>query len=149
MRHLLIVLVCFAAACADDQPPPDDTVNCDLITNDDDFVVGLNKMGANNILGFTIMSGDPAPPIRGDNVWVVQVDASAVPVEGASIIVSPDMPAHGHSAGKVVRVTAEPTAGQYKLAPVNLWMPGVWETTIEVTSGSGNDEVLFRFCIPS
>ena len=149
MRHVVIALVCLAA-CADDAPPPDDEIDCAQVTTDDDFVVGLNKLGADSVFGFTIMSGDPAPPIRGDNTWVVQIDANATPVDGATVRVTPFMPAHGHGAGKPVRV--EPVvgvAGQYRLSPVNLWMPGVWETTIDVTSGADSDEVIFRFCIDS
>jgi hypothetical protein len=37
--------------------------------------------------------------------------------------------------------------GQYTLSPVNLWMPGVWETTIRATSGATIDSAVFRFCI--
>ena len=149
MRYLVIAVVCLAA-CSDDAPPPDDEVDCDQVTTDDEFVVGLNKLGEDSVFGFTLMSGDPAPPIRGDNIWVIQVDASSTPVDGATVRANPFMPAHGHAAGKPVRV--EPVAGaagQYQLSPVNLWMPGVWETTIEVTSGTTVDQVVFSFCIDS
>jgi hypothetical protein len=149
MRHLAIALVCFSAACADDGPPPDEEVRCDEITDDDEFVVGLNKLGENGSYSFTIMSGNPAPPVRGDNTWVIQVDEAASPVSGASVIVSPFMPAHGHNAGKPVVVTPTASPGQYELSPVNLFMPGVWETSIRATSGATVDEVVFRFCIPS
>jgi hypothetical protein len=47
-----------------------------------------------------------------------------------------------------VVVTPLSDAGQYKLDPVNMWMPGVWETTIEV-DGTNGDTVVFRFCLPS
>ena len=43
----------------------------------------------------------------------------------------------------------EVAPGQYELAPVNLWMPGLWETTISASSATGTDSVVFRFCIPS
>jgi hypothetical protein len=150
MRHFAIALVCLAAACAGGEDPPvDEEVRCDEVTDDDEFVVGLNKLGEAGNLGFTLMSGDPAPPIRGDNIWVIQIDENASPVTGAAINVQPFMPAHGHGAGKPVNVAPEASPGQYRLSPVNLWMPGVWETTILVTSPAASDEVVFRFCIPS
>jgi hypothetical protein len=147
---VVLALACFAAACADDDPPPDDTVDCAAVTDADEFVIGLQKQGARGALTFTIMSGDPAPPVRGDNTWVIELTASSTPVAGAFVSVVPFMPAHGHGAGKFVEVTeSTQELGQYELSPVNLWMPGVWETTIAVTSASGDDDVVFRFCIPS
>lgn len=148
MRAPLLVVA--LAGCGTEPPPIDSEVNCSTVTDDDDFVIGLNKMGDGGVLSFTIMAGDPAPPIRGDNSWVIRVDAAGgAPVSGASISVTPFMPAHGHSSGKAVVVTPDAAAGQYRLSPVNLWMPGVWETTVNVTSGSGNDQVVFKFCISS
>jgi hypothetical protein len=48
-------------------------------------------------------------------------------------------------------VTIEPTGtvGEYELTPINFWMPGLWETTIDAASVSGDDTVVFRVCIPS
>jgi len=144
-----------ATACMSNGSTPGDdaSVNCADVTADE-FVVGLERVGTAGALDFTIMSGDPAPPIRGDNTWVVQVSSMSggvvgAPVSGAEISVTPFMPAHQHGAGKTVKVEPMPDAGQYKLSPVNLWMPGVWETTIDATSASGTDTVVFSFCIPS
>jgi hypothetical protein len=47
----------------------------------------------------------------------------------------------------VAEITPTGTAGQYTLAPVNLWMPGVWQTTIAVTSPTP-DSAVFSFCLP-
>jgi hypothetical protein len=155
MRPLVLAVLATASlvpACAGSDSGGDDVddiVNCDTVTDDDDFVIGLHKDGDGGLLGFTLMSGDPAPPIRGDNSWVIQVDAGGTPVSGAAITVTPFMPQHGHGAGKTVLVQEMPDAGQYQLSPVNLWMPGVWETTIDATTESGEDQVVFRFCIPS
>lgn len=153
----LAVLVCLGlAACADDTQTPgdDEPVNCAEVTDDDEFAVGLDKIGSGGTLGFTLMTADPAPPIRGDNTWVIQVNqmangATGAPVDGADIIATPFMPQHQHPSGKTVTITPTGTAGQYELAPINFWMPGVWETTIDAASPSGNDVVVFRFCIPS
>jgi hypothetical protein len=152
-----IGLSCLAtAACMGGSMPPadDEPVNCATETRDDDFAIGLEKPGAAGALDFTLMSADPAPPVRGDNTWVIQVNSMSggvvgAPAAGASMTVTPYMPDHGHPSGKTVHIEAMPDAGQYKLTPLNFWMPGLWETTLDVTSGGGNDVVVLRFCIPS
>jgi hypothetical protein len=152
MRHLIPLLALAACGGGSGGNPADaeENIDCSMITGTDQFTIGLSKTGDNGQLTFSIVSGDPAPPTRGDNTWVVQVDTqgAAAPVTGASIDVTPFMPAHQHGAGKSVQVTPMPTAGQYQLSPVNLWMPGVWETTVHVATPS-DDKVVFRFCIPS
>jgi YtkA-like protein len=155
--RLAILLTTALAACGTTDPGTgDDTpVNCDEITGTDQFVVGLEKVGNANMLDYKMISGDPAPPARNDNTWVIQLNQMqgttvGAAVAGASIVVTPFMPAHQHGAGKSVLITPMPTDGQYKLSPINLWMPGVWETTIEVVSSPmGTDKVVFKFCIPS
>lgn len=154
--RLAILLTTVLAACGTNTPADDDApVNCDEITGTDQFVVGLEKIGMTNMLDYKMISGDPAPPARNDNTWVIQLNQmqGSTPgpaVTGATVIVTPFMPAHQHGAGKSVLVTPMPTEGQYKLSPINLWMPGVWETTIEVVSSPlGTDKVVFKFCIPS
>ena len=140
---------CLATACmGNDMPADDEAVNCATLTADE-FVVGLERLGESNTLDFTMMSGEPSPPIRGDNAWTVQIMGGTEPAVGATISVTPFMPAHQHGAGKAVKVETTAITGQYRLSPINLWMPGVWETTINVTSSSGNDKVVFSFCIPS
>ncbi len=151
-----IVLGSVVPACTDSgmNTDPYGPVNCAEETRADDFVVGLSKVGDGNLLDFTLMTADPAPPARGDNTWVLQINqmtngVDGAAVDGASMTVSPFMPDHGHPSGKTVIVTPNGTAGQYELAPVNLWMPGLWETTIDATTSAGDDTVVFRFCIPS
>ena len=100
------------------------------------------------------MSANPAPPARDDNTWVLQLSSMSggtvgAPVSGATVTVTPFMPDHQHGSGKTVVVEPMTEAGQYELAPVNLWMPGLWETTISASSATGTDSVVFRFCIPS
>ena len=148
-------LLSLAGGCRDDGHSHEDggSVNCDNEPTADEFVVGLQKAGDAGALDFQLMSATPAPPARGDNTWIVQVSALAggvvgAPVDGATIYVTPFMPEHQHGTPIDPVVEAQATAGQYKLSPVNLWMPGLWETTIEVTSASGDDDVIYRFCIP-
>ncbi|MDB4956688.1 MAG: hypothetical protein JWO36_4257 [Myxococcales bacterium] len=149
---LALGLASALGACA--TTPPADDPPCSQVKNADTFVVGLDKAGANGALDFKMMSADPVPPARGDNTWVVQVSSmtSGVvgsPVTGASMSVTPFMPSHQHGSPLAVVVTPMADAGQYKLTPVNLWMPGVWETTLDVTASGSSpaDNVMFRFCI--
>lgn len=151
-----LALVPLAGACSgDDGHHIEDggSVNCAEETTADEFVVGLQKAGDAGALDFQLMSATPAPPARGDNEWIVQVSALSggtvgAPIEGATIYVTPFMPKHQHGTPIDVVVEPQPTAGQYKLSPVNLWMPGLWETTVEVTSAGGADQVIYRVCIP-
>ncbi|MEJ7603693.1 MAG: FixH family protein, partial [Kofleriaceae bacterium] len=84
------------------------------------------------------------------NTWVLQINATGgSPVTGAAMTVTPFMPDHQHGSGKTVVVEPMSEPGQYQLAPVNMWMPGLWETTISASSASGTDQVVFKFCIPS
>jgi hypothetical protein len=133
----------------------DDTmdVDCSMVTGTDTFVVGLEHAGVGGALDFKLMSADPAPPARGDNTWIVQINSMASgvvgdAVNGASLVVTPFMPAHQHGSPITVQITPEATSGQYQLSPVNLWMPGVWETTVQATSGPSSDRAVFKFCIP-
>lgn len=138
-------------ACSDDGPADDTSYNCAAETRDDDFVLGLTKPGDSGQLSFKLITADPAPPARGDNSWILELDtmaAPAAPVTGATMSVTPFMPDHSHGSGKTVIVTPMTEAGQYKLEPVNLWMPGLWEVTITV-SGAQPDRAVFRFCLPS
>jgi hypothetical protein len=133
--------------CSDD-PADDTSYNCAKETRDDDYVAGLAKVGDAGRYELRLMTAAPAPPARGDNSWVIQVSATATatPVGGAALTVTPFMPDHAHGSGKTVVVTPEAAAGQYKLEPVNLWMPGLWEVTVQVT-GAAPDRAVFRFCL--
>jgi hypothetical protein len=146
----LVAAVSLAAACgdamSDDEEEP---VNCAKETADE-FTVDLHKIGS--VHDVTLMSALPAPPGRGDNEWSIRIDtvAGSTPVTGATIYATPFMnKPQQHGTPVKVKVDAMPNAGEYKLSPVNLWMPGVWETTIEMSSPSGTDSVVYKFCIPS
>lgn len=151
MRLFVInVWVVVVAACGT-TPPPDEVVDCSTITGTDTFVVGLDHPGVAGKFDFALMSIDPAPAARGDNTWIVQVNhlasgAAETPIDGATISVSPYMPAHMHYTPITAQI-APLTGGQYQLSPVNLWMPGVWETTIQATSNGDSDRAVFKFCI--
>lgn len=162
MRQILIFALTTAAAatagaCSDDHDDDDGTsYNCLEETRDDEFVLGLTKPGEQGVYEFKIVTAEPATPARGDNRWLLEVNTTAAPVapvSGATLRVTPFMPDHSHGSGKSVLVTPMTAAGQYQVEPVNLWMPGLWEITIQAeatqTGGTQRDSVVFRFCLPS
>ena len=146
----LVPMTLGATACGTEHGTGDDTeeVNC-AMENADTFTAGLEKQGA--VFDVKLMVANPAPPNRGDNDWTIHVNmlSGAAPVSNATIQVTPFMPKHQHGTPVDVEITPGTTAGEYLLKRVNLWMPGVWETTIELTSPAGTDAVVYKFCIPS
>lgn len=154
MRAFIAVSL-LACACTNnpDMSGDDDVVDCSTVTGADTFTVGLEKQGVSGLADFKLMSIDPAPAIRGDNTWVVQVNAMASgvvgdPLAGASLSAAPYMPAHMHGSPKTAIITpVDGMPGQYSIAPINLWMPGVWQTTIAITDGPNTDRAVYSFCI--
>jgi hypothetical protein len=153
MRPLLL---CLVAACGVNKMQGDDIVtsyNCATDTRGEAFVPGLDHPEA--AADFKLVSSNPAPPSRGDNTWVLQINAMAAGVVGdpmtgleADMSVTPFMPDHQH--GSPVDAVITPVAGtpgQYTLDPVNLWMPGVWQTTIAFNNGSAQSSTVFTFCL--
>ena len=146
MRCLPALLLSLAACSGDDGHT--DEVDCTKVSGADEFVVGLAKDGSGGMLDFKMMSAEPAPPARGDNVWIVEIlDMNGMPFEGANLTVTPFMPAHDHGSPKTVQIAPAGAPGQYSMSPVNLWMPGVWETTIRATVDTSTDSAVFKFCI--
>lgn len=124
----------------------DSALSCALETRDDDFSIGLEKDDGD--FKFMLMAADPAPPAKGDNDWTLQIlGADDQPVDSASIKVTPFMPDHGHGTPIKAQVTDQGD-GMYDLDPVNLWMPGLWEVTLDLTTNADETAtVVYRFCI--
>ena len=124
------------------------TYTCEAEQRDEQFLAGMIKLGPGGTQ-VALTSATPAPPGRDDNAWQIDVSRAGAPLTGATVRVTPFMPDHRH--GTSVPVVVAPVAatpGRYELAPINLWMPGLWEITIDVTPAGGTrDSVLFRFCI--
>jgi hypothetical protein len=156
MRLALLAITLFACACgtnsSGDDDDSQDPVDCSTVTGADTFTVGLDKPGVSGAVDFKLMSISPAPAIRGNNDWTVEIDAMSsgvdgAPMDGATLDVSSYMPAHGHYSPITPTITATGTPGEYKISPVNLWMPGLWQTTITVSSAMPPDRAVFAFCV--
>jgi hypothetical protein len=124
-----------------------ETGDCAAETRDDDFAIGLTKSGS--LVRGTFVSGDPAPPIKGDNTWVLDfTDLDGAPLVGSTITALPMMPDHGHGTPINAEVLALDEPGRYEITPVNLFMTGLWQTTFDVTlAGGEQDSLMFAFCV--
>jgi hypothetical protein len=153
MRISIVMLLGLAACTGDDGHEP---VNCAKVMNAgeaDTFVVGLEHPGKDGRYNFRMMSAGPAPPARGDNTWVVQINSLnagvvGAPITGATLKITPFMPEHGHGSLVPIVITPMTEPGQYQASPVNMRMEGVWEITIRATVGADTDSALFKFCLP-
>jgi hypothetical protein len=151
-RGSLVILLTVAACGGGEADPPDAGYDCEAEDRDEEFVAGMAKTGANG-LTFTLVSSTPAPPARHDNVWVIEIDDAGAPLAGALVEVTPFMPDHRHGTPTPAVVTEDDTAGRYLADPVNLFMSGLWEVTVEATPEGGTvadrDEAVFTFCVGS
>lgn len=107
-----------------------------------------NNQASGDTVTVTVNS-DPVPPAKGDSTWTIMVtDQNDAPLDGLTVDSTPFMPDHGHGTPLQETVTAGAQPGEYVLAPVNLWMPGYWEVTIDVDDGNGmTDSVMYAVCI--
>lgn len=126
-----------------------DFVDCTKDPRADHYVAGMEKAGNSGKVKIKLVS-TPSPPIKGVNSWTVLVtDGAGAPLSGLTMKVTPYMPDHGHGSSVKPEVSADAaTAGSYKIEPVYLFMAGLWQTTIDVTTGSGqSDAAVFSFCV--
>lgn len=112
------------------------------------YAAGMKEMSQEGAMSITLLDADPAPPSKGDNVWMLKVeDDAGNPVDGATITMDATMPDHGHSS-TVVPDVASKGGGTYELDPINLFMPGVWQVTFDVAPPSGAvQSTTFTFCV--
>lgn len=143
------------AACGADDTT-EDPVDCEKEQREgraETFVAGIEHPGKDGVYNLKIVSSMPAPPMRGNNTWVVQVNqlnagVVGAPVDGATLKITPFMPEHGHGTAVPIEITPMTEPGQYKADPVNMWMQGVWEVTVRSTVEPATDSTVFKFCMP-
>jgi hypothetical protein len=152
MRCLIVAsLLASLASCSGSSAGPDADVvdsgiGCKLDPRQDMYAPNLTKAGKMGKLTFVLVSSDPGPPIKGNNTWEVQVlDSSMQPVTGATMTAKPFMPDHGHGTSVVPIVSADGMS--YMVTPLYLFMPGLWQVTLNATSGGTTDSAVFSFCI--
>jgi hypothetical protein len=148
---LPLALSLFLAACGSDAGTPADAngdgeIGCANDPRAQTYSAGMQQMGVGGLLKFVLVSSTPAPPIKGNNTWVVKLlDGSGNAVTGGTLKVTPYMPDHGHGTQVVPQIT--PQADSYSIDPLYLFMSGLWQVTIQATTTAGNDSGIFNFCI--
>lgn len=136
--------------------PEGSSVSCTSDPRLDAYAGGLEKTGELGNLTFRFSDFNPAQPSRGNNTFHVELlDASGVALGGAlgdpgQVAVGVDlfMPDHGHGTSVEPVVTFE--AGRYTLAPLYLFMPGVWRVELDAQAAETNtalDRVTLHFCV--
>jgi YtkA-like len=147
---LVLPLVLLAACGGDEDHSGNEQVNCATETRADNLVSGLEKLGDRGQVTFRLMTATPSPPKRPTNSWMVHVEAGGAPVTGAVLRAKPYMPDHEHGTGvKPVITEVAGAPGDYQVDQLDLWMPGLWEITFDITPPGGvKDQTVFRACLP-
>lgn len=90
---------------------------------------------------------NPDPPAVGQNTLTLTVtDASGAAVTGATVVVDPQMPTHGHGSSEDPVIT-EVGAGVYTATPVTFQMPGAWEITVDATLGDDHGTLVIDLTV--
>lgn len=119
----------------------------------DTYTANLTKKGANGY-SFTLVQASPAPPAQYANVWTLKVVDASGAIPGASqIALEPYMPLMGHGSDQVPTISANPD-GSFTVNDVYLFMQGLWQVTVKVSSASPSDggaalldSAVYKFCI--
>ena len=127
-------------------------VSCDADPRVDTYTAHLTKTGVAGSLKFEIQSSDPAPPAKGGDTFVVKITDTSGQAMTGDLAVDLYMPDHGHGTTVEPVITFDPATSSYTLAPVYLFMPGVWRVRLTAYSGSADagaplDTGTFYFCI--
>jgi hypothetical protein len=133
-----------APADAGVTPPPS---ACAKDSRADTYVAGLQKTGTN--LSVSLVDSMPSPPVKGTNAWTIEVkDMSGAPLDGATIVITPFMPDHNHGTS-VTPVVSPKGGGSYGIANLYLFMPGLWQVTIDVTPMGSTEHrtVVYNICV--
>lgn len=80
--------------------------------------------------------------------FAVQIlDGSDAPVDGATLMVEPWQPVHGHGVPVTAEVTPRGSDGEYDIARVHFLHPGRWELRFMVTSGTDDETITSHICV--
>ena len=152
-QYLLFASCLSLLACGSSHPvsEPDSVGDASIGCSNDPraqvYTANMEQKGYGNLLTFVLVEGTPAPPVRGTNTWTVKLlDGAGNPVTGATLVATPLMPDHGH--GSSVVPETMPSGDGYTIAPLYLFMAGLWQITLVAMTPAGNDSTVFDFCIP-
>ena len=116
----------------------------------DTYVAGLEKVSSAGHFTLRLMESEPTVRHTGVYTWQLKVlGADDEPMTGLSIQAEPTMPDHGHGTEpRYTEGTAADADGLYQLKDMNLYMDGLWNVMIRISSEDGfEDEVAFNFIL--
>lgn len=154
-RCLVAALVLPLIGCGSSSAPVSTAdgafTTCSTETRAMPYRAGMQVASTTGTFTVKLLDSNPAPPVKGSDVWTIEVDdAAAAPVDALAISVTPWMPDHGHGT-EPVTVTAE-GLGKYGLDPLYLYMHGYWEIRLAIASGTGSsatiEDAVLPICIP-
>lgn len=121
-------------------------IGCEGDTRAVAYAANLEQEGDAGLVTFVLVRAEPAPPARGDNDWIVELlNADGEPISDAELTASPFMPEHGHGSTDVTAPNG--SDGEYEIAPVDFFMPGLWRVTLDAETDGGSDSTDYFFCI--
>lgn len=158
LRAALVALAFVGGpACSDDAGDTagmgggSNTVSCTDDPRLDVYTDNMEKQGELGALSFRFSDFEPAPPAKGSNTFHVQVKNSAGNVLTHGLAVSSIMPDHGHGTSIEPVIKLDAASGVYSVAPLYLFMPGVWRITFDAAAAQGDaavlDRVALHFCV--
>ena len=146
----LLLAAPLVGAC-DDDDSDEPSKKEDICTEAKDVVAvqqGTAVTGGSGHFKAVVDDANPAPPLMGDNAWVLAItNANGAPLsDAAKVTVSTYMPDHRHGGPSVPKVGAGAN-GMFDVEDLTLHMAGTWEVTVSVEDQGVKDDLVFRFCI--
>jgi YtkA-like len=129
-RSLLLVVLVLAAGCGGESDEPEGVPS------------------AAGLYSVRLESPPAESPVNEVHAWHLELrEADGDPVEGATIGVEGDMPAHGHG------LPTEPEArdlggGRYEIEGMKFQMGGAWFVELAIDAPPGHDTVRVEFTLP-
>jgi hypothetical protein len=166
-----LAIVAGLAACGgsgDDEEPgvPGQTVSCQEDARIDHYpgtdTDELDKAGELGVLSFRFFDLVPSPPAKGNNTFHVQLDSTGAGQSAGTDLMQSGlrvdlrMPDHGHGTSVEPVITPNGTPGGFMVAPLYLFMPGIWRLEFEAYDASTGqsstprsmiDRAALHFCI--
>jgi YtkA-like protein len=127
--------------------PSNNAVNCPTWTEAlDTYDANVSEKGTAD--DFIVTDISPPPPATGNTTWKLKiVDATGQPVKDATMTnIKTWMPQHSHPS-TALPVPTNNGDGTYTIDNLYLYMPGVWQVTFNITTGSTTDSAMFTFCL--
>jgi hypothetical protein len=116
----------------------------------DAFEEGLSKTGPADVT-VELVSSDPEPPARGDNVWQLKLsDSSGEPMSAVQLVIAAHMPDHGHMSPSTPEATPTDDEGRTTISGLDLFMPGVWLVEVGLPQADSDKPLVlasFTFCV--